>query len=321
MAVERPTTLAPERGPRAAGLGDRAQTASLGTQHPRATPGYYRRAWQRFRRDKVAFASLVLVVLVIAFVLAAPLIAYYISGQDYRAGALGNQLKPPFTDGHLLGTDANGRDVLTRLAYGGRISMLVAGLATATILLIGGAVGSISGYYGGTIDATLMRTVDVLLTIPFLPLLILVSAIYKPGPIGFALILALVGWAGVARLIRGQVLSLRHQDYVEAARVIGASNSRIITRHIVPHVIPIVVVWASLAIPSLILTEAALSFLGFGVQIPTPTWGNMLQGAKDFYTRSWTNVFIPGFTIYITVLAISLVGKGLRDALDPRLNE
>lgn len=136
-----------------------------------------------------------------------------------------------------------------------------------------------------------------------------------------AFILAAVGWTGVARLVRGEVLSLRERDFVDAARVLGASNARIITRHIFPNVIPIIVVWVSLAIPGFILTEAALSFLGLGVKVPTPSWGNMLQGARDYYTRSWTNVFIPGFMIYITVLAISLVGKGLRDALDPRLNE
>lgn len=124
----------------------------------------------------------------------------------------------------------------------------------------------------------------------------------------------------MARLIRSQVISLRTQDFVEPARVLGAGNARIIARHVVPHVVPIVVVWASLAVPSLILTEAALSFLGFGVQVPTPSWGNMLKGAKDSYTRSWTNVFIPGLAIYATVLAVGLVGKGLRDALDPRLN-
>jgi len=319
MATQRTETLAPESR-RGIAAGDQSRAARLDGKQQRATPSYYRRAWQRFRRDKIAAASLILVVLIVAFALGAPLVARYV-GVDYRAGGLGNQLKPPFTDGHILGTDANGRDLLVRLAYGGRISMLVAGLATVTILLIGGLAGSVAGYYGGLTDAVLMRVVDVILTIPFLPLLILVSAIYRPGPIGFALILALVGWAGVARLIRGQVLSLRHQDYVEAARVIGAPNNRIISRHIVPHVVPIIVVWASLAIPGLILTEAALSFLGFGVRVPTPSWGNMLEGAKDYYTRSWTNVFIPGFMIYITVLAIGLVGKGLRDALDPRLNE
>ncbi|MBA3642996.1 MAG: ABC transporter permease, partial [Chloroflexia bacterium] len=132
---------------------------------------------------------------------------------------------------------------------------------------------------------------------------------------------ALLIWPGVSRLIRGEVLARRSSDYVDAARVIGAPNSRIILRHIIPNVIPTMVVWISLAIPGLILTEATLSFLGFGVQIPTPSWGNMLDGATDYYAKSWTNVFIPGFMIWITVLAINLIGNGLRDALDPRLSE
>lgn len=285
----------------------------------RATPGYYRRAWRRFRRDPIAVIALVTLGVILVFALGAPLVSRFVTGFDYREGRLGEQFVRPFGDEHILGTDGNGRDVLTRLAYGGRVSMLVAGLATATIVLIGGAVGAVAGFYGGLVDAILMRAVDLLLVIPFLPLLILVSAIYSPGPVGLALIIAVVGWAGVARLIRGQVLALRSQDFIEAARVVGAPNGRIIVKHVVPHVVPLVVVWGSLAIPGLILTEAALSFLGFGVRIPTPSWGNMLEGAKDYYTRSWINVFIPGFMIYLTVLAIGLVGKGLRDALDPRL--
>jgi peptide/nickel transport system permease protein len=286
-----------------------------------SSPGYYRRAWRRFRRDKVALVALVVVILIVAFTLGAGLLATYVTHFDYRRGDLGNQFRAPFTDGHVLGTDANGRDILTRLAYGGRVSLMVATLATMTILLIGASVGATAGYFGGFIDSVLMRLVDVIITIPGLSLLILVAALYRPGPAGLALIIAAIGWTGVARLVRGEVLTLRNRDYVEAARVVGASNSRIIASHIMPNIVPIIVVWVTLAIPSFILTEAALSFLGLGVQVPTPSWGNMLQGARSYYSRSWTNVFIPGFMIYITVLAISLVGKGLRDALDPRLND
>jgi peptide/nickel transport system permease protein len=159
-----------------------------------------------------------------------------------------------------------------------------------------------------------------LLSLPGLAILLLVSTIYTPGPDGLALVIAVISWTGIARLIRGEVLSLRNRDFIDAARIIGASDARIIVRHIFPNVIPIIVVWISLAIPGLILTEAALSFLGFGVQIPTPSWGNMLEEASGFFTQSWWNVFLPGFLIYITVLAVNLVGIGLRDALDPRLN-
>ncbi len=258
--------------------------------------------------------------IIVLFALSADLIAA-ITGHSYWQGALRDQFLPPLSPSFLLGTDANGRDVLVRAAYGGRISLAVALLASLVLLAIGGAVGSISGYFGGFLDAVLMRFVDVLLCVPGLPLLILAFTIYKPGPYGLALFIAVLGWAGGARLIRGEVLSLRSRDYVEAARVLGAPSARIIVQHILPNVVPLIIVSLSLSLPGLILTEAALSFLGFGVQIPTPSWGNMLENAREYFTRSWWNVFIPGFLIFFTVLSISLVGNGLRDALDPRLNE
>jgi peptide/nickel transport system permease protein len=296
------------------------ESSALERAQLRATPGPYRRGWRRFRRDHVGMAGLIGFGLIILFALAADLIARA-TGHSFWQGELRDQFLPPFSPGHLLGTDANGRDVLVRAAYGGRISLTVAILATVVLIAIGGVVGAVSGYFRGFVDAVLMRVVDVLLCVPGLPLLILVFTIYKPGPYGLALFIAALGWAGGARLIRGEVLSLRSRDYVEAARVIGASNTRIIFQHILPNVIPLMIVSLSLTLPGLILTEAALSFLGFGVQIPTPSWGNMLENAREYFTRSWTNVFIPGFLIFLTVLSISLVGNGLRDALDPRLND
>lgn len=295
--------------------------AAFEERHVRAPVGFYGRAWRRFRRNHVALASLVICILIIAFALGAGLISKYVTGYSESEGDIMNSFAKPFSPGHLLGTDGNGRDILTRLAYGGRISLMVAGVAAVSAIVIGGVVGSVSGYFGGFIDSILMRIVDVLLSIPGLSLLILISALYTPGPFVLALVIGGLGWTGVARLIRAEVLSLRSRDFVEAARVVGATNYRIITRHIFPSVVPTVVVWASLSIPGFILVEAALSFLGFGVQIPTPSWGNMLQDAQQYFTTSWTNVFIPGFMIYITVLVINLVGNGLRDALDPRLSD
>lgn len=287
--------------------------------HLSSTQGFYQRAWGRFRKNDVSMIALGIALLIVVFALSAGLISEYVTGVSYTEGDLRNNLQGPFIEGHPLGTDPNGRDLLTRLAYGGRISLLVAALATLSILLIGGAIGAIAGFFGGAIDSILMRFVDVMLSLPEIAILLLISAIFTPGPVGLALIIALTGWTGIARIIRGEVLSLRGRDYVDAARVLGATNNRLILRHIVPNVIPTLVVWISLAIPSVILTEAALSFLGFGVQIPTPSWGNMLQDATAFYTQSAWNVFLPGFTIFLTVLAINLVGNGLRDALDPRL--
>lgn len=287
----------------------------------RSTPGFYRRAWRRFKRNHVSMVALVITAIIVVFALSAGVISEYVTGYDYAKGNLRAKHLGPFSEDHVLGTDANGRDLLTRLAYGGRISLRVAFLAAIAILAIGGTVGSVAGYFGGIVDNIAMRVVDILLSLPGLAILLLISTIFTPGPNGLALVIAVIGWTGIARLVRGEVLSLRNRDYIEAARVIGATDTRIIMRHIFPNVVPIIVVWMSLALPGLILTEAALSFLGFGVQIPTPSWGNMLEVASGFFTQSWWNVFLPGFAIYITVLSINLVGNGLRDALDPRLSD
>jgi peptide/nickel transport system permease protein len=287
----------------------------------RSTPGFYLRSWQRFRRNHVALVALFVVGLVIVFVLSAGLISEYVTHKSYSQNSLADKLAKPGEDGYFLGADNNGRDILTRLAYGGRVSLLVALLAAISTLAIGGTVGSIAGFFGGWTDSILMRLVDIVISIPALSLLILISVLYRPGYVLLAIVIAAVSWTGVARLIRGEVLSLRHRDFVDAARVIGASNSRIIWRHIFPNVMPLVLVWASLVVPGLILTEATLSFLGLGVRVPTPSWGNMLEEARSSYRNAWTNVFFPGLMIYITVLAINLVGNGLRDALDPRLND
>ena len=286
----------------------------------RSTPGFYRRAWRRFRKDRVAMAALVLGIMILIFSFGAPIVSQ-LTGYDYATGDLRKNLLAPGEQGHLLGTDANGRDILTRLAYGGRNSMMVAVLAVVSALFIGGAVGSIAGYYGGFIDSILMRFVDVIISIPGITILLLLSVWFRPGPVGLAFVIAGLAWTGISRLVRGEVLTLKNRDYIDAARVIGASNSRIIMRHLFPNVISIIIVWMSLALPSLILYEATLSYLGFGVTIPTPSWGNMLDEAKEFYRSSWTYVFIPGFAIYLAALAFNLIGNGLRDALDPRLNE
>lgn len=287
----------------------------------RSAPGYWRRAWRRFRRNKLALFALFVTGLIVLFCLAAPLISKYITGFTYQQNNLTQTLAQPGEHGFILGSDGNGRDVLTRLAYGGRVSLLVAVVASISILLIGGTIGATAGYFGGWLDIILMRLADVLLSIPTLVLLILVSSFYQPSPTVLALLIASVSWATVSRLIRGEVLSLKRRDFVDAARVSGASNARIIIKHLIPNVVPLIIIWASIVVPSLILTEAALSYLGLGVRAPHPSWGNMLQDAKQFVRTNWTLVFIPGLMIYITVLCINLVGTGLRDALDPRLNQ
>lgn len=292
--------------------GDRSQLHS--------TPGYYRRAWRSLRRDKVAMVSLGVCVFILLFSFGAPVVSRIV-GHDYATGNLRNYLTPWFsTTEHPLGTDANGRDILVRLAYGGRVSMTVAVLAMVFALLIGVTLGAVAGFFGGWLDSAIMRFVDVIISIPTIALLLLISVWWRPNEYGLAVLIALLGWTGLARLIRGEVLSLKGRDFVDAARVIGASNRAIISRHIIPNVVSIIIVWASLVLPGLIIYEATLSYFGFGVRIPTPSWGNMLQEAYQFISLSWSYAFIPGFAIFITALAFNLLGIGLRDALDPRLN-
>lgn len=285
-----------------------------------STPGFYVRAWRRFRKDKIAMAALGLAVFILIFSFGAPVVSQ-LTGYTYKELDLQAKLLAPGEQGHLLGTDANGRDILTRLAYGGRVSMMVSVLAVLSALTIGAAVGAIAGYFGGLIDSILMRFVDIIISIPLIALLLLVSVWFRPGPVGLAFVIGSLSWTGISRLVRGEVLTLKNRDYIDAARVMGASDSRIIIRQIFPNVLSIIIVWISLVLPALILYEATLSYLGFGVNIPTPSWGNMLDEAQVFYRQSWTYVFIPGFAIYLAALSFNLVGNGLRDALDPRLNQ
>lgn len=289
--------------------------------HLKESPGFYKRAWRKLRRDKLAMFGLVMIFILGSFSFGAPVVSH-LTGHDYAVGNYAKTKAPPFEDTtNILGTDDNGRDILTRLAYGGRISMQVAVIALLAALTIGMSVGAAAGFFGGAIDSVLMRFVDVIISIPAITLLLLLSVWIRPGPVGLAFVIAATGWTGVSRLIRGEVLSLKNRDYIDAARVMGASNFRIITRHIFPNVVSIVIVWSSLALPSLILTEAALSYLGFGVRIPIPSWGNMLDDARGYYMQSWTAAFFPGFMIFMSALSINLLGNGLRDALDPRLGE
>jgi peptide/nickel transport system permease protein len=283
--------------------------------------GYIHQSWIRFKRNKVAMGALIVTVLILLFSFGAPLISMFVTGKGYQQQSLMDQLTPPFTNGYILGADNLGRDVLTRLAYGGRVSMTVAFTAMIGALVIGGTLGSIAGYYGSWIDSVIMRFVDVMLSIPSLFLLVFIGSIFAMSPVGLALVIAVVAWLGLARLVRGEVMAIKRREYVESARVVGASDKRIIARHIFPNVVPLVIVWATLIVPVLIIVEASLSYLGLGVQTPVPSWGNMLRDAQRFINHQWTLVVIPGAMIYITVLAINLLGNGLRDALDPRISD
>jgi len=282
---------------------------------------YLGMAWRRFRRNKMAMIGLLFVILMIIIAIAAPLVAKHITGHTPNAQNLRLKFSGLNENGFLLGSDNLGRDTATRLVYGARVSLAVAGLAMLFAITIGAVVGVVAGYYGGLADTLLMRFVDMMLSIPTLFLLLLVASMFSLSPVMLALVIAAVSWVTLSRLIRGEVMSVKGRDYIEAARVIGVSDRRIMWRHILPNVLPVVIVWASLTVPALILVEASLSYLGLGVQPPTASWGNMLSQAQLSYTQSILVVFLPGLAIYLTVFAINLVGNGLRDALDPRLTD
>jgi peptide/nickel transport system permease protein len=273
------------------------------------------RAVRRFRKHRLAQAGLVVIILLALAALAAPILTpYEFDAQDVTL--LGTPTPP--SAAHLLGTDPLGRDSLTRILYGARVSLLV-GLASALIAtILGTLVGSLSGFYGGMVDQVLMRLTDIVLSIPLLPLVIALSGFLRPSVPMLVMIIGGLGWMGTARLVRGQFLSLRSLDYVEASRALGGSNSRIMFRHILPNALGPIAVSTTLAVGSAILIESALSFLGLGVQPPTPTWGNLLNGASDWLDLApWLAAF-PGLFILLTVLSVNFLGDGLRDALDPR---
>ncbi len=300
-------------------LSDQAQSA-LDRTHLKATPGYYKRSWQRFKQDKLALGSLIVLGVVVVFVFSAPLISL-LTGFTPQENHLNAKLTPMFTDGYLLGSDGNGRDILTRLVYGGRISLTIALISTVTTLLIGGGLGLFAGYMGRWWDSILMRFIDVLLSIPALPLLILIATIYSPGPYQLPLVLAAVSWMGIARIVRGDVLRIKATEYIEAARVVGVGGPRIAFKHILPNAMPMLIVFTSLVIPGLIIAEAGLSFLGIGVQVPTPSWGNMMRDGTRYFRGYPEKVLIPGLMIYVTSLLIYMVGSGVRDAFDPRIGD
>ncbi|MDB5045646.1 MAG: Oligopeptide transport system permease protein AppC [Deinococcus sp.] len=279
------------------------------------TESPWRRFLRTFVKHKLALIGLgVLVLMGVAALLAPQLTPYTFDGQDLDI--IGTP-QPP-SRAHPMGTDELGRDALTRVLYGARISLSV-GISSALIAtLLGTLIGALAGYYRGWIDTLLMRFTDVVLSIPLLPLVILVSGMIRPSVTLLICIIGALGWMGTARLVRGQFLSLREREYVEASRALGGSHGRIMFRHILPNAIGPVVVSTTLAVGSAIMLESALSFLGLGVQPPTPTWGNLLNSASQWLQGApWLAVF-PGLMILFTVLAVNFLGDGLRDALDPR---
>jgi peptide/nickel transport system permease protein len=273
-------------------------------------------AARQFRRNRLAIAGLVIVTVLYLVALLAPLIAPHdpIAQQDIaRTGYLSPRA------GNWLGTDRFGRDVLSRIIYGSRISLAIGFVATAISVTIGTLFGALAGYFGGKVDTLIMRFTDMVLAFPRLVLLIMIVALFSPSITVIILVLGLTQWPGTTRIVRGDVLSLREREFVHAAQALGMSRTRIMLRHLIPNVLAPVIVTATLGIGNTIVMEAGLSFLGLGVQPPTPTWGSMVAEGRDNLLGAWWVATFPGLIIVLVVLAFNLVGDGLRDALDPRL--
>ena len=284
----------------------------------RPAQSYWHESWERLRANRIGIAAGLLIVLLALIAIAAPLFSQFLTHYEPFRIQLLETFQPPGHP-HLLGTDELGRDTLTRLIYGGRVTLGVALLTVALSLSLGATVGLVAGYYGRWVDDLLMRLVDVVLSIPAIFLFILMSILFRPTPISLAFIIASVGWGGVARLVRGEVLSVKQRDFILATRSIGARDFRLIFRHLLPNVLPVMIVAASLGVGQIILIEAGLDFLGLGIQPPTASWGNMLTNSQSYFFHSVWLVIFPGVTIFVTVLASNLFGNAVRDAFDPRL--
>lgn len=296
--------------------------------------GQWLLVWRRLRRHKLAVVGLGVFAAIVVLSVLAPIIAPYPYEEidlrrSYAGLAAAGDVGRPV---HWLGTDGLGRDILSRLLYAGRISLAVALVTTVLSTAAGTLIGAAAGAFGGAVDSVLMRLADVMLTLPFLPTLLVLSSSLRQYSslqafLGSSLsvviiifVLLIFGWMGNARLVRGSVLTLRGQDFIDASRALGASKGRIILRHLVPNSLAPIIVAATLGFGGVVIAESTLSFLGFGVMPPVPTWGNMLNEARNApLDYLFTQALSPGFCIFVTVLAINFIGDGLRDALDPRL--
>lgn len=301
-------------------VSNNTDVTSLKKQKPRKSESLYTKALRRILHDRLTMLMIFILVLLVSFSLSAPLIEQ-IFGVSYTRTNVPNAYLPMGSDPHLLGTDDLGRDQLARLAYAGQISLSIAFGAALLSLSIGLSLGIITGYYGGIIDDITIWAITTLNSIPTLLLLIIIVAIFRPKPEVLVLVLGLLGWTGTARLVRGETFGLREREYIISARALGASDLRIMWSHIAPNLISIVVITLAIDIGSLMLAEAALSYLGLGVQPPTPSWGNMLSNSQTFFTRGPHLVIMPGIVITTTVLCLYVIGDGLRDAFDPMIND
>ena len=277
---------------------------------------YWSGVVERFTKNKLAVVCLFILMLLIFSCILVPLF----STQTMYTTDMNNIKQPP-SKNHLLGTDNIGRDLLVRLFYGGRVSLGIALAVTLLECIIGVLLGSIAGFYGGIIDMIIMRICDVFNSFPFLMICITIVAVFGNSILNLILVLALLTWPSIAMIVRGQILTLRELEYMEACEALGISDRRRILKHLLPNVMAYVIVYATLGMASVILTETSLSFVGLGVTMPMPSWGNMIQEARNLATiqNKWWYWIPPGIAIFLTVMCFNIVGDGLRDAIDPKM--
>jgi peptide/nickel transport system permease protein len=274
--------------------------------------------WRRFRKDRMALAGAVVVGALLFIAIFAPWLAPHNPSTIFDSGLSidGSPVGP--SPSFPLGADAIGHDQLSRILYGARVSLTIGIVANGIAMVIGVVVGSLGGYFTGWISAVLMRLTDIMMSFPILLLAIALVAVLKPSIWIVILVIAFSYWAPVARIIHGQVLGMKYRDFIDAARALGVGNVGILFRHILPHIVPIIIVYTTLGIATNVLFEAALSYLGVGVQPPTPSWGGMISEGQEFYRTAPWLVMYPGLAIMLTVLGFNMLGDGLRDALEPR---
>ena len=277
---------------------------------------YWGSVFYRFKKNKMAVVSLIILAVIVLSCIIVPIVSPY----DIITTNIPERNIPPNSK-YLLGTDKIGRDLFTRFFYAGRISLGIALVITVIECIIGVIMGSIAGFYGKVADAVIMRICEVFLSFPFLMFCITVVGVLGNSLTTFIMVLVLLSWPSIARIVRGQILSLRELEYMEACEALGISNMKRIFRHLLPNVLAYVIVYATLGMASVILTETALSFLGLGVSPPTPTWGNMIQEARDsvILKLRWWYWIPPGIGIFVSVMCFNLAGDGLRDAIDPKM--
>jgi peptide/nickel transport system permease protein len=287
----------------------------------RVSRSLWSNAWYKLRRDRLTIGAVVVLLLLALIAILAPVLADNVFHYKFEQQDLFHTYeKPSFNPpAYLLGTDEVGRSQIVRLLFGGQVSLFVGFVAALVNFAVGVPLGLAAGYFRGPFDDFITWFITTLNGIPQLYLLLIVAALWQPGPLTLIIIIGLLNWTGITLYVRGQTISLREREYVTSAHAIGATHARVMFRHILPNVLPLIFVLAAIDIGAIVLLESALSFLGLGILPPTPSWGNMLTNGASYFVRAWWLVVSPGVMIFLTVLCLYLIGDGLRDALDPRL--